>query len=88
MQVTLTPELEQLIQRRMDSGDYASANEVLRDALQLLDAYDELQRRRVEDLRQKIDEGIAQLDRGEGVEGEDSRRRLRAEISEGVRRKS
>lgn len=80
MQVILTAELEHLIQRKLDSGDYASASEVVREALQLLDAYDELLKRRVEDLGRKIDEGIAQLDRGEGIAGEDSRRRLKAEV--------
>jgi antitoxin ParD1/3/4 len=80
MHVILTAELEHLIQRKVDSGDYASASEVVREALQLLDAYDELQKRRVEDLGRKIDEGIAQLDRGEGIAGEDSRRRLKAEV--------
>jgi antitoxin ParD1/3/4 len=80
MHVILTAELEHLIQRKVDSGDYASANEVVREALQLLDVYDELRKRRVEDLGRKIDEGIAQLDRGEGTVGEDSRRRLKAEV--------
>jgi antitoxin ParD1/3/4 len=78
----LTAELEHLIKRKVDSGDYASASDVVREALQLLDAYDELQKRRVEDLARKIDEGTAQLDRGEGIDGEMSRRRLKTEVSE------
>ena len=84
MHVILTAELKRLVQQKVDSGDYASASEVVREALQLLDAYDELQKRRVEDLGRKIDEGIAQLDRGEGIPGEDSRRRLKTEV--GTRR--
>jgi antitoxin ParD1/3/4 len=80
MQLILTEELEHLIQRKVESGDYASASEVVREALQLLDAYDELQKRRVEDLGRKLDEGLAQLDRGEGIDGEESRRRLKGEV--------
>jgi antitoxin ParD1/3/4 len=80
MQLILNAELEHLIKRKVDSGDYASASEVVREALQLLDAYDYLQKRRVEDLGRKIDEGIAQLDRGEGIAGEESRQRLKAGV--------
>jgi antitoxin ParD1/3/4 len=80
MQLILTAELEDLIKRKVQSGDYASASDVVREALQLLDAYDELQKRRVEDLNRKIDEGIAQLDRGKGLNGEESRQRLKAEV--------
>jgi len=38
MSVTLTPELESLIRDRVDSGHFTSANDVVRDALRLVEA--------------------------------------------------
>jgi antitoxin ParD1/3/4 len=61
MQISLTPEVEQLLQREMATGRYRSENEVLREAVQLLSARD----RRVEELRTQIQVGRDQLDRGE-----------------------
>jgi antitoxin ParD1/3/4 len=37
MNVELTPELEQLIRSKVDSGRYSSASEVVGEALRLLD---------------------------------------------------
>jgi antitoxin ParD1/3/4 len=42
MNVALTPELEQLIHRKVVSGLYLSASEVVRDALRLLKERDRL----------------------------------------------
>jgi antitoxin ParD1/3/4 len=69
MNVSLTPELEELIQARVRSGRYTSASEVVREALRLLQDRDELRRLRVEELRAKVAAGLDSLDRGEGVDG-------------------
>ena len=37
MNVNLTPELEKLVQRKVKTGRYKSATEVVREALRLLD---------------------------------------------------
>jgi antitoxin ParD1/3/4 len=42
MNVSLTPELEKLVQEKVKSGLYHSASEVIRDALRLLQERDEL----------------------------------------------
>jgi antitoxin ParD1/3/4 len=68
--VSLTPELEELIQERVRSGRYTSASEVVREALRLLQDRDELRRLRMHELRAKIVAGIDSLDRGEGVDGD------------------
>jgi len=81
MQVHLPPELEDFVQRRIASGQYDSALDVVREALHLLETYDELNRRRIEDLNRKIDEGLSQLDRGEGIPGEEAHRRSKAELA-------
>jgi antitoxin ParD1/3/4 len=40
MNVSLTPELEQLVQEKVKSGRYLSASEVVREALRLLEERD------------------------------------------------
>jgi antitoxin ParD1/3/4 len=40
MNLSLTPELEQVIQRKIDSGMYSNASEVVRDALRRMDEHD------------------------------------------------
>ena len=42
MNVSLTPELEKLVAERVASGHYASASEVVREALRLLHERDRL----------------------------------------------
>lgn len=64
MDVTLTPELEKLIQERLKTGRYGSAAELVREALRLYF--------NVEELNRRIDEGLGQLDRGEGIGGAES----------------
>jgi len=51
MQVSLTPELEELVRRKLESGFYGDASEVIREALRLLAARDELDRLKLERLR-------------------------------------
>jgi antitoxin ParD1/3/4 len=68
--VSLTPELEELIQERVRSGRYTSASEVVREALRLLQDRDELRRLRMDELRAKVAAGLDSLDRGEGVDGD------------------
>jgi antitoxin ParD1/3/4 len=47
MNVALTPELEKIVTERVVSGRYASASEVIAEALRLLDEHDRLQNRPV-----------------------------------------
>lgn len=42
MNVSLTPELECLVQTKVQSGRYLSASEVVREALRLLEERDQL----------------------------------------------
>jgi antitoxin ParD1/3/4 len=65
MNVSLTPELEELVNEKVKSGLYNSASEVVREALRLLKEQDELRRIRREELKREIEKGIMQLERGE-----------------------
>jgi len=71
MNVSLTQELEKLVQEKVQSGMYYSASEVIREALRLLQERDELRHQRIQAAREQIDRGIAQLDRGDGIDGEE-----------------
>jgi len=70
MNVHLTPELEQLVQTKVQSGRYNSASEVVREALRLMEQKDELRTIQLQELRNRMDKGLAQAERGEGVDGE------------------
>ena len=77
MNVSLTPELEQLVAEKVQSGRYSSASEVIREALRLLEEHDELRQKRLADVRDKIDRGLRQLDQGQGISGKEARTLLR-----------
>lgn len=67
MNITLTPELENLIQKKIESGDYNSASEVIRDALKLLKEQDQLKELRREEIRREVMKGVEQIRNGEFV---------------------
>ncbi|HEV1284810.1 MAG TPA: type II toxin-antitoxin system ParD family antitoxin [Bryobacteraceae bacterium] len=76
MNVSLSPELEKLVQAKVESGLYGSASEVVEDALRLL----ERQEIQLQELRARMDEGLASLDRGEGVDGEEFMQKMIDEL--------
>ncbi len=67
MNVSLTPELEELINQKVATGMYHSASEVVREGLRLLREQDELKRIRTEELRRDIMVGVEQSKRGESA---------------------
>ena len=69
MDIQLTGELEQIVHRRVRSGQYGSPVEVLSEALHLLETRDSDDSRR-QQISARIREGVESLDRGEGVDGE------------------
>ena len=77
MNISLTPELERLVDDKVKTGRYASASEVVREGLRLLEEQDETKQLRLAEVRRKIDRGIDQLDRGLGIPGPEARARLR-----------
>jgi antitoxin ParD1/3/4 len=67
MNVSLTPELEDLVEQKVQSGMYHTASEVVRDALRLLKERDDLHSRRIEHLRHDIAVGLKDLDEGKSA---------------------
>ncbi len=76
MEITLKPEDEQIIQRRLESGVFSDVNEVIHKALQSLDAEEAWLLANNGAIHEKIGRGVSQLDRGEGLSPEESRARL------------
>jgi len=62
MNISLTQELDQWINKKVNSGLYKSSSEVVRDSLRLLRRQEEQREAMVKDLRQELMVGINQLD--------------------------
>jgi len=58
MNVSLTPQLEELVKRKVESGLYNSASEVMREALRLLEERDRVAEIKLQELRKEIQAGI------------------------------
>ncbi len=58
MNVNLTPQLEELVRAKVSSGLYTSASEVVREALRLMQAQDELREVKLEELRREVRRGL------------------------------
>lgn len=58
MNVNLTPQIENMIKQKVNSGLYNSASEVVREALRLMEAQDRLHDVKLEQLRQDIHNGF------------------------------
>lgn len=71
MNVSLTPELEELVHERVRSGRYTSASEVVREALRLLEDRDELRELRLQEVRAKVAEGLRAAEAGDVHPGDE-----------------
>ena len=70
MNVHLTPELEQLVHAKVQTGRYNSASEVVREALRLMEQKDEIRALQLRELRNRMDRALGESDREEGADGE------------------
>lgn len=73
MNLIFKPEQERLIKKQIQQGNFKTIDEVIDEALQLL----EEKQKFLSKLKSKIAEGTEQLKRGEGIEGEVVISRLR-----------
>ncbi len=78
MQLTVPPDLENLINKRLSSGNYASPEEVLRHALEAQDAEESLTEEERHALSAHIEEGYLQAERGELIESGQARSEIQA----------
>ena len=87
MNISLTPELEQFINKKVEGGMYVTASEVVREALRLFKDQDDYWQRRKAQLNAEIQKGLDQLETGEVIDGEEAFERLRRRSAE-MRRKT
>ena len=85
MNVSLTPELEQMVQGKVQTGRYNSASEVVREALRLMDERDQVKAIHKDELRKKIAAGLKSLDEGRFSDGEEFFAQMDAELEEEIR---
>lgn len=76
--MSLSRHWQDFIQTQIDSGRYASASEVVRESLRLM----ELREQKLAALRAHVAEGLAQIERGEGIRNFD----FEAFVAEGEER--
>ncbi|HEV3052065.1 MAG TPA: type II toxin-antitoxin system ParD family antitoxin [Longimicrobium sp.] len=79
MPISLSPNLERLIEEKVESGEYDSAEDVVSDAMRLLNERSEEDAAKLAALRADIDVAIGEIERGELTPGPVAVERARAE---------
>lgn len=69
MNVSLTPELEALINSKVQSGMYNTASEVVREGLRLMQERDEIREKKLAALKADIQLGLDDIEAGRVVDG-------------------
>lgn len=85
MNISLTPELERIVNLKVESGKYNSASEVMREGLRLLQQRDEAYEQKLAWLKGEIQIGIDDLEAGrfsDGSVAREARRRRLLEMQE------
>jgi antitoxin ParD1/3/4 len=77
MNIQLKPEQEKFIQDKIASGEYSNADDVITEALKLL----EIRERKLKELRAKIAVGTEQIANGQLTDGEQVFARLQEKIN-------
>lgn len=66
--MSLTPELEARVKAKVETGLYNNASEVIREALRFMETHEDwIHEIKLARLREQLQAGLDQLDRGEGV---------------------
>jgi len=76
MQFNVPPDLETLIKKRLSTGGYTNAEDVLRRALEAQDAEESWIDEERRALSAHIEEGYLQAERGELIDGARARREI------------
>jgi antitoxin ParD1/3/4 len=70
--VSLTPEQDAFIDEMLEAGEYRNASEAMRDAIRALQQRRAIEALKLERLRQSIDTGLADLERGDYEDVDDA----------------
>jgi antitoxin ParD1/3/4 len=82
MNVSLTKELEGLVEQKVKTGLYSSASEVIREGLRLLQQRDDLREAKLNALRAEIQKGIDDLEAGRYRDGEEVMAQIKERLLE------
>ena len=80
MSITLTLEQERIVQNLLATGKYRESGEVIQAALTLLEEYAAQYELWIDNTRSKVEVGIQELERGEGIELDVVMAKLRTKI--------
>lgn len=69
--IDVTPEMEEFVGKKLATGLYGSASELVRDGLRLLMERDRMLESRLRDLTEQVTEGLEQARAGELIPAED-----------------
>ena len=68
MHISLTPELESRVKAKVATGYYNNASEVIREALRFMEVHEDwIHEIKLTQLREQLQIGVDQLDRGKGI---------------------
>ncbi|MGB5593852.1 MAG: type II toxin-antitoxin system ParD family antitoxin [Crocosphaera sp.] len=79
--ITLKQEQETFIQEKLNSGEYKNIDEIITAALLLLQQKDQHYQQWVKETQEKLNIGIEQLEKGEGINSEVVINRLKNKIN-------
>jgi antitoxin ParD1/3/4 len=80
MNVSLTTELEEMVEQKVKTGLYTSASEVVREGLRLLQQRDEMREAKLKALRADIQKGIDDLEAGRYQDGGEAMAEMREHL--------
>jgi antitoxin ParD1/3/4 len=75
MSVTLTPTLEKMVREEVESGNYASNSEVIREALR-----ERYQKRKLQELDEALKRGIADMEASRSLPAKQAFVRIRKQL--------
>ena len=82
MSIDVQPQTRKRIEDRIEAGQFRSADEVVRAALDLLEERDRERQQDLQRVRDKIAVGLEQIERGETYDGEEVFEELLADLEE------
>lgn len=66
--INLTKHFDDFVEKNISTGHYQNASEVVRDALRLLQSRQQEEKLKLQRLREAIDVGLADLEKGDFIE--------------------
>ena len=88
MNVSLTPQLDKFVVKKVASGRYTSASEVIREALRLMEERDQTRTAELAAFQDELNRRVKSLDRSEHVDPATIRKQLEKKSAERRRRRS